>query len=224
MSRSFGAALLGFRLLRVNKINMTSKNPRWINFNFNPWNKNISDCAIRAVVAATGLDYRAVCKRFGVSYVKGKGLRRDTGIDLDAIKETFSEYFDIVEDYYDNMAFVPDEFKNSKEDMLMQTFDLQNGIDLASGDTLNDFCDQYSGQGTFLVSLEGNPKSKDVFARKGGHIVCAKLGKNAKKQGFIDTWNSGEMHVDAYMRVVKTEPKNSPLHWKYDNEQHKFIV
>ena len=94
---------------------MASKNPRWINFNFNPWKKNISDCTIRAVVAATGLDYREVCKRFGVSYVKGKGLRRDTGINLDDIEEKFAEYFDIIEDYYDNFTFVPDEFKDSPE-------------------------------------------------------------------------------------------------------------
>ena len=203
---------------------MASKNPRWINFNFNPWKKNISDCAIRAVVAATGLDYRAVCKRFGVSYVKGKGLRRDTGIDLDDIEEKFAEYFDIIEDYYDNFAFVPDEFKDSPENDELQRFELQNDIDSVSGNTLNDFCDQYAGQGTFLVSLEGNPKSANVVARKGGHIVCVKLNNNAKRQGFIDTWDSGDMRVDAYMRVVKTEPKDSPLHWKYDNEQHKFIV
>ena len=203
---------------------MASKNPRWINFNFNPWKKNISDCAIRAVVAATGLDYRAVCKRFGVSYVKGKGLRRDTGINLDDIEEKFAEYFDIIEDYYDNFAFVPDEFKDSPENDELQRFELQNDIDSVSGNTLNDFCDQYVGQGTFLVSLEGNPKSANIVARKGGHIVCVKLNKNAKRQGFIDTWVSGDMRVDAYMRVVKTEPKDSQLHWKYDNEQHKFIV
>ena len=95
--------------------NMANKNPRWINFNFNCYGKHISDCAIRAVVAATGLDYREVCKRFGVSYVKGKGLRRDTGINLDDIEEKFAEYFDIIEDYYDNFAFVPDEFKDSPE-------------------------------------------------------------------------------------------------------------
>ena len=50
-----------------------------------------------------------------MSYVKGKGLRRDTGINLDDIEEKFAEYFDIIEDYYDNFAFVPDEFKDSPE-------------------------------------------------------------------------------------------------------------
>ncbi len=33
-----------------------------------------------------------------------------------------------------------------------------------------------------------------------------------------------EMLVDAYMRVIKKEPFDSPLHWKYDHENHKFIV
>ena len=79
----------------------------WINFNYNPWKAHVGDCAIRAVVAATGLDYREVCKRFHVSYVNGKGLRRDTGIGLDKIEQTFSEYFDIVEDFYDNGDVAP---------------------------------------------------------------------------------------------------------------------
>lgn len=200
------------------------KNPRWLNFSFNPWKQNIGDCAIRAISAATGLDYREVCKRLGMAYVKGKGLRRDSGIDLKTIKQKFSDYFDIVEDYYENFEFVPDEFKGSKEDDELQRFDLENGIGLASGNTLNDFCDQYAGYGTFLVSLSGNPKSKDLKARRDGHIVCARLSSQYRRQGFIDTWDSGEMLVDAYMRVVKTEPKDSPLHWKYDYAQHKFIV
>ena len=55
---------------------MASKNPYWIKFNFNCYGRNIPDCAIRSVSAATGLDYREVCKRFGVSYTKGRGLRR----------------------------------------------------------------------------------------------------------------------------------------------------
>jgi hypothetical protein len=45
-----------------------------------------------------------------------------------------------------------------------------------------------------------------------------------KRHGFIDSWDSSEMLVDAYMRVIKKEPVNSPLHWKYDRENHKFIV
>ena len=39
-----------------------------------------------------------------------------------------------------------------------------------------------------------------------------------------DTWDSSEMFVDAYMRVRKTVPLDSPLHWKYDRDKKQFIV
>lgn len=197
-----------------------TKNFRWINFNFNPWQKrDIGDCAIRAIVAATGLNYKEVCKKLGVSYIIGKGLRRDTGINLDVIEDKFADYFGVVEDYYQNFDFVPDEYKDSIENDELQAFELNNGIDSVSGNTLNDFCDQYAGLGVFLVSLHGGKGHKDD-----DHIVCAKLNKNAKKQGFIDTWDSGDMMVDAFMEVIKTEPKDSPLHWKFDYDKKKFIV
>ena len=199
-------------------------NKWWIHTNFNPWKKNICDCAIRAVVAATGLNYKEVCRRFGVSYVIGKGLRRDTGIDLEDIKKTFKDYFGIIQDFSEDIGFVPDEYKDSKENDELIAFDISNDIDNVSGLSLNDFCEMYLGQGTFLVSLSGDPSSLDMHVRDGGHIVCAKLGKNAKRKGFIDTWDSGNMRVDAYMRVDKTEPKDSPLHWKYDYENNRFIV
>lgn len=51
-------------------------------FNFNPWKAHVGDCAIRAVCAAIGMRYELVCKEFGVSWKRGKGLIRDTGIDL----------------------------------------------------------------------------------------------------------------------------------------------
>lgn len=202
-----------------------SINPYLIKFNFNPWKANVGDCAIRAIVAATGLDYRAVCKQLGVSYKKGRGLIRDTGIDLQEIEIVFSDYFDIIEDFYDNNEFVPDEMRGSKEDLELAKFDLLNDIDAVSRTTLNEFIEMYRGNGTFLVSLDRNPEAKNVSARReGGHIVCVKCNPRLKKQGFIDTWDSGEMLVDAYMRVAKTEPKDSPLHWKYDREKHQFIV
>ena len=61
-------------------------NNKWFNMNFNPWQVRAPDCAIRAIVAATGLDYREVCRRFGVSWKNGRGMIRDSGIDLDDIK------------------------------------------------------------------------------------------------------------------------------------------
>lgn len=154
-------------------------------------------------MAATGLDYREVCKKFNVSWKNGRGLIRDKGIDLDDIKNKFSEYFDIVEDFYDNTDFVPDEFKGSKEDAELQAFDLQNNIDAFSHTTLNEFVDEFSGQGIFLVSLVGNPNAKGFASDKdAGHIVCV-YSLPGKRHGFFDTWDSGDMYVDAYMRIAK---------------------
>lgn len=203
-----------------------ANNRHHVNFNFNPWKQRINDCAIRAVSGATGLDYREVCKRFGVSYKNGKGLIRGTGIDLNDIEEVFDEYFDVVEDYYDNYDFVPDEFKGSDEDLEMKRFEAMNDIDAVSKTTLNDFCEEFAGQGKFLVSGVSNPNAKDPIIRNKnfGHIVYVNLSKNAKHPGFVDIGDSGEMLVDAYMRVAKTEPKDSPKHWKYDYENHKFIL
>lgn len=42
---------------------MASNDTLWMNANFNPWKAHIGDCAIRAIAAATGLDYRIVCKK-----------------------------------------------------------------------------------------------------------------------------------------------------------------
>lgn len=86
------------------------KNRKWICFSFNPWKKLRPDCAIRAISAATLLDYREVCKQLGVAYKNGMGLIRDSGIDLEMIKSKFSDYFDIIEDFAENYSFVPDEF------------------------------------------------------------------------------------------------------------------
>lgn len=203
---------------------MTS-NSYLIRFNYNPWKARTGDCAIRAIVAATGLDYREVCRRLGVSWKNGKGLIRDTGIDLEDVKRVFNEYFDIIEDYSENFNFVPDEFKDSYEDDEMRMFDLQNGIDLdSSGITLHEFVEEFKNQGSFIVSCVGNPNAKDPKCRNGGHLVYVNCLPNSKKQGFIDSWDSSEMLVDAYMRVKKREPMNSPLHWKYDKENHAFIL
>lgn len=200
------------------------KSQYWIKFNYNPWKAKISDCVIRSVVAATGLDYREVCKRLGVSWKYGRGLIRDTGIDLEDVKRVFGKYFDIIEDFTDNYAFVPDEFKDSHQNDELRALELKYGItNDSSGITLHEFIEQFKNQGLFIVSCVGNPDAVDTYSRQGGHLVCVQC-ISGKKQGFIDTWNSSEMLVDAYMRVIKREPKNSPLHWKYDNEKHAFIV
>lgn len=197
----------------------------FIKFNFNPWKQAaVDDCAIRAVSGATGLSYKEVCKRYGMAYRNGYGLIRKTGIDLEDIKQKFDEYFDIVQDFSEDMDFVPDEMRDTFDAKLAKALDQATGSEYASGITLEDFCDMYDGQGDFLVGLSPNPEAKDEAAKTGGHIVLAKLSNASKRKGFVDTWDSSEMLVDSFMRIAKKEPKNSPLHWKYDYVNHRFIV
>lgn len=197
----------------------------WKNANFNPWGVHTGDCAIRAITAATGLDYRIVCRRLHATYKNGHGLLRDTGIDLHTIESAFSEYFDIVEDFYDNIDFVPPEMIGSKEAQELEMFDASNGIGAASSMTLQEFMTTYRDNGVFLVSLVGNPNASNPILRdpEDGHIVCARCVRG-KPHCFIDTFDSHEMCVDTYMRLAKAEPTSSPLHWKYDMAQHKFIL
>ena len=202
-----------------------TNNPNWIKFNFNPWNANISDCAIRAVAGATGLDYREICTKLKMKWKNGRGLIRDTGISIDDIKQTFDPYFDIVEDFYENYDFVPDEYKNTIYSKQIDDLDKSMGIDAISKTTLDDFINEYKNQGIFIVGLVGNPDAKDYAYRSkdSGHFVCVKCIPG-KKQGFIDTFDCGKMLVDSFMRVKRREPLSSPKHWRYDREQHKFIV
>lgn len=202
---------------------MAKKSPFWKNANFNPWGAHVGDCAIRGISAATGLDYRIVCKMLHVSYKNGQGLIRDTGIDLNDIEHAFDSYFDIVEDFYDNTEFIPPEMVGSKEAQELAAFDQANGIDAPTKTTLEEFIYEFQNQGVFLVSLVGNPNAQNPVCRKGGHIVCVRCARG-KQHCFIDTFSSHEMFVDAYMRVSRMEPASSPLHWKYDFQNKKFIV
>lgn len=195
----------------------------WKNANFNPWGAHVGDCAIRGISAATGLDYRVVCKMLHVSYKNGQGLIRDTGIELNDIERVFDQYFDIVEDFYDNTEFVPPEMVGSKEAQELEAFDSINGIEAASKTTLEEFIRDFKDQGVFLVSLVGNPDAQNPVCRRGGHIVCVRCARG-KPHCFIDTFSSHEMFVDAYMRVARMEPVASPLHWKYDFQNKKFIL
>ena len=202
---------------------MASNDTLWMNANFNPWKAHIGDCAIRAIAAATGLDYRIVCKKLNQPIKPGQGLLSDDGIDLYDIFAAFDEYFDIVEDFYANQAFVPPEMEGSEEAMALDAYDEMNGIDAVSRTTLAEFISEYANQGVFLVSLEGNPSAKKPVARSGGHIVCVRCVPG-KRHCFIDTWDSREMYVDSFMRVKKPEPFSSPNHWRYDKANHRFIV
>lgn len=80
--------------------NMQSKH--FCKFNFNKYGMHIPDCAVRSVVAATGLDYDIACKMYGCSFKRGHGLIRNSGIALEDIKQKFNSYFDIVVDFNDD--------------------------------------------------------------------------------------------------------------------------
>ena len=188
-------------------------------FNMNPWKKRIPDCSIRAICAAIGMRYELVCKELGVSWKKGYGLIRDTGIDLELIKKTFDEYFDHVEDYSEEL---PPEMMEDPAFAQAKFLDAAYGIeDDSSGITLAEFLELYRDQGTFLVGLVGNPEAENPNARKGGHIVCARCW-NGKEPYAIDSWPSQEMLCDSFMRVKKTIPKDDPRHWVWDNEHKCF--
>ena len=202
------------------------KNPYWKYVNFNPWKKTIDDCAIRAISAGTGLDYREVCRRLGFSFKYGYGLIRQSGTDLRDIKNKFSEYFDIVQDYGEEND-VPEELLNDPKFIKTQKLDFEFGIDTdRSGITLNEFIDLFKNTGLYLVSLVGNPYAKNalIHDKNAGHIVFVNTQESSKMHGFFDIWDSGEMIVDAYMRIKKQEPLDSPLHYKYDPETRSFIA
>lgn len=197
----------------------------FVEFNFNPWKQNIDDCAIRSVTCATGMKYELVCRQLGVAWKRGHGLIRNSGIDLEWIKTCFNDWFDVVQDFNDNgWEEMPDDLRDDPDFEDVQRIDIELGIDsTSSGITLDDFCDMFAGQGTFLVGLVSNPKSKSPACRQeaGGHIVCAKCFRG-KDPVFVDTWNSGDMLCDSWMRVNRRLPEGDPRHWIYNKDLHCF--
>lgn len=103
------------------------------------------------------MSYIDVCRRLGVAWKTGFGLVRDSGIELDDIKEKFDEYFDVVQDFIDDQRFVPDEFRDTYQAKMADDLDAELGLENRSGITLAEFMEVYSGQGVFLVGLTGNP-------------------------------------------------------------------
>ena len=188
-------------------------------FNMNPWKKRIPDCSIRAICAAIGMRYELVCKELGVSWKRGYGLIRDTGVNLDKIKETFDPWFDVVEDYTEEL---PPEMMEEPAFAQAKFMDAALGLEEEyTGITLVDFLKLYRGQGTFLVGLVGNPHAKDPYCREGGHIVCARCWKGREPYA-IDTFNSQEMLCDSFMRVKKPLDLSDPRHWVWDSKNHCF--
>ena len=84
------------------------------------------------------------------------------------------------------------------------------------GITLNDWLEAHKKDNAkYLVYLD------DDKAMDGGHIVCAYCYPD--KLYFIDTFDCGEMFVQAWTKVKKVIPKDSDQHWKYDKQLKKFI-
>ena len=178
--------------------------------NMNPWGVNADDCAIRAVSAALWMKYEAVCRLFGKKCVPGKGLEGNEGIGLGLIKLKLGKFFDRVEDSFDLL------WKNRPEEFKDFEFDPAFDVDPDLGLTLGEFCEAYADQGRFLVSLVPTARPGETVSaerRKNGHIVYADLtpGRN----WFMDTWDSSDMTVKAYMRVKGILSRNDPRSLSY---------
>lgn len=155
-----------------------------------------------------------------MSWKRGKGLLRDSGIDLELIKEKFDPWFDIVEDYTEEL---PPELANDPAFTQAAFLDAALGVDdQPTGITLAEFLELYRGAGTFLVGLVPNPHAERASCRRpGGHIVCARCFRG-KEPYAIDSWRSDQLLVDSFMRVKKTLPKDDPRHWVWDPEHKCF--
>lgn len=104
-------------------------------FNFNKYGeRKVGDCAIRAIVAGIGMDYDLVCKKLGASFKRGRGLIRNSGIELNDIKSKFRGFFDVIQDFEEDLAFtpppedIPASMRNSPDFIDPDEFDLANGI------------------------------------------------------------------------------------------------
>ena len=112
-------------------------------FNMNPWGKRLSDCSIRAICAAIGMRYELVCKELGLAWKRGYGLIRDTGVDLDKIKKTFDPWFDVVEDYTEEL---PPEMMEEPAFAQAKFIDVALGLEEEyTGITLAEFLELYRG-------------------------------------------------------------------------------
>lgn len=172
--------------------------------NLNPWGMKIGDCAVRAVSAALWMKYPAVCEFFGKKCVRGYGLAGREGIGLQDIKDSLGKFFDRIEDANEiDWSARPREFDDLRFD---PAFDMSPDLGL----TLDEFCDVYAGTGRYLVALVHNvsPSEMSPERNRDGHIVYADLRPG--KGFFLDTWNSGIMVVQAYMRIRAILDRKDP--------------
>lgn len=174
---------------------MKSKN--WIDFNANKWGKDAPDCAIRSLVLGIEMDYEVICKKLGVACTPDKGYADDYGIDLYDLQEKFSQYLGNVEDDLDTADDPINAFLHAPSLARWLT------------DHAADNC-------RYLVYLD------DDSQMDGGHIVYANC-KDPNRPYFIDTSDVSTMPVQAWIRVKKTVPRSSRVHYKYDTKTKRFF-
>lgn len=156
------------------------------------------------------MSYPQVCKALGVSFKRGFGLIRDTGIDLEDIKARFNDYFGSITDFNEE---VPEELVGMDDEAAR--IDAALGIDSStSGITLEEFIMMFENEGRFLVGL--------VSPKGDGHIafVNCQRGRNF----VVDTFNCLDFTVDSWMQIQKVLPKEDPRRYVYDKEKHCFVV
>jgi len=161
----------------------------WKNVNLNKWGKDTYDCAIRSLVAATGLDYELVCKKLGVKCVPGEGYNDPYGVDWEVIEKKFKQFLGPTEDNLDNF-----------DDPFMS---------LLAGEPLEKWLRQAKAKGrdgAYLVYLDDNKQAD------GGHVVCCVCRGN--KSFFVDTADVSGMFVQCWAKVEKRVPATSKYHWK----------
>ena len=156
------------------------------------------------------MSYPQVCKTLGVSYKKGYGLLRDSGIDLEEIKAKFNDYFGQITDFNEE---VPEELADIANDVTK--FELSMDIDSStSGITLEEFILMFENEGRFLVGL--------VSPKGDGHIVFVNCSRG--RNFVVDTFNCLEFKVDSWMQITKTLPKDDSRRYIYDKNRHCFVV
>jgi hypothetical protein len=172
---------------------MHLKSKNFRKINYNKWGKNIGDCLVRAVVGAFGLDYEVACKLLHVDCKKGVGFDGDDGIDLYQMERYLGKWMSPIKEL---LPSEDDPFKFEGELPLDKWVDEHKKDDKI-----------------YLVYV--------TDWKDGGHIVYVNCKKNCGY--FVDTFDSGNIPVNAWCEVEQRVPKDSKYHWKYDKKTKRFI-
>lgn len=169
--------------------------------NLNPWGRNAADCTVRALAAAVGMKYRAVCRVLGADCVEGRGADCDADfVTPGLIAEKFRPFFG--------------EIKTAWDDLTVRLFKSNPRLWPDFGITIGEFCREYAGRGRFvLLALPPREERGPLSFFDSFHAVYADLCPG--KGYFIDSWDSSRLAVAAYMRVtgiLRTDDPRSMLY------------